>query len=85
MQEVWGERSCCQCFSPSPLTGVKGTALDAICSAEGRSVCQDLGAAARLCTEFGPKWQGQLSDGTEGHGQAMLGSFGQVLLSCTRV
>lgn len=55
MQEVWGERSCCQCFSPSPLKGIKGTALDAICTAEGRSVCQDLGAAAGLCTEFGPK------------------------------
>lgn len=55
MQEVWGERSCCQCFSLSPLKGIKGTALDAICTAEGRSVCQDLGAAAGLCTEFGPK------------------------------
>lgn len=50
-----GRESCCQCFSPSPLKGIRGTALDAICSAEGRSVCQDLGAAAGLCTEFGPK------------------------------
>lgn len=48
-------RVCCQCFSPSPLKGRKETPLDAICSAEGRSVCQDLGAAAGLCTEFGPK------------------------------
>lgn len=54
MQEVWGE-SCCPCLSPSPLKGIKGKASDAICSAEGRSVCQDLGAAAGLCTEFGPK------------------------------
>lgn len=48
-------RVFCQCFSPSPLKGIKGTPLDAICSAEGGSMCQDLGAAAGLCTEFGPK------------------------------
>lgn len=50
---------------------------------EGRSVCRDLGAAAGLCIEFGPEWQGQLL--TKGHWRAKLGRFGQVLLSSTRV
>lgn len=56
---------------------------------EGRSGCQGLGAAAGLRTESsGPEWQGQLSAGTEGHGQVMPGSLRsvcQVLLSSPRV
>lgn len=56
------------------------------------SVLQKEGLCVRIwvqqqdCVQSsGPKWQGQLTDGTEGHRQAMLGSFGQVLLSSTRV
>lgn len=56
------------------------------------SVLQKEGLCVRIwvqqqdCVQSsGPKWQEQLTDGTEGHQQAMLGSFGQVLLSSTRV
>lgn len=56
------------------------------------SVLQKEGLCVRIwvqqqdCVQnSGPKWQGQLSDGTEGHRRAMLGSFGQVLLSSARV
>lgn len=43
--EVWGERSCCQRFSPSPLKGIKGTALDAICTVGGKVFVSGFGCS----------------------------------------
>lgn len=47
MQEVWGERSCCWCFSPSPLKGIKGTALDAICTVRGKLYVSGFGCSSK--------------------------------------
>lgn len=47
MQEVWGERSCCWCFSPSPLKGIKGTALDAICTVGGKLCVSGFGCSSK--------------------------------------
>lgn len=47
MREVWGERSHCQHFSPSPLKGMKGTALDAICTVGGKLCVSGFGCSSR--------------------------------------
>jgi len=47
MREVWGERSHCQCFSPSPLKGIRGTAWDAICMAGGKVCVSGCGCSGR--------------------------------------
>lgn len=47
VREVWGEKSRCQRFSPSPFKGIKGTALDAICTAGGKVRVSGFGCSSR--------------------------------------
>lgn len=47
VREVWGERSCCQHSSPSPLKGIKGTASNTICTVGGKVCVSGFGCSSR--------------------------------------
>lgn len=55
MWEVWGERSHCQHFSPSPLKGIKGTALDAVCTMGGKVCVSGFGCSHRTVYRIRPR------------------------------
>lgn len=47
MGELWGASRSCQCFSPSPLKGIKETVSDAICTMRGKVWVSGSGCSSR--------------------------------------
>lgn len=54
MGEVWEASRSCQCFSPSPLKGIKETVSDAICTVRGKVWVSGSGCSSRAVQKVRP-------------------------------